>query len=142
VTGVIGWSRSLRDKRRRRWATDPQQILSAGTWIWPSIKGRRHGRSARRRQRDAAPGLQGPESRSAGDPHRSRLVPLVAELRAHERQAVKDLDQWKTHHEERKVIDASPAAITLALLLTDEELDCCLRGHATGDGGLWWNGAS
>jgi len=31
--------------------------------------------------------------------------------------------QWKTRIEEPKVIDASPTAITLALLLTDEELD-------------------
>jgi hypothetical protein len=29
--------------------------------------------------------------------------------------------RWKTHHEERKPLDVSPAAITLALLLTDEE---------------------
>jgi hypothetical protein len=51
------------------------------------------------------------------------VVSLVAELRGHERQAVAELQQWKTHHEERKSLDASPAAITLALLLTDEELD-------------------
>jgi hypothetical protein len=56
------------------------------------------------------------------------VVSLVAELRAHERQAAEELEQWKTHHEERKPLDASPAAITLAQLLTDEELDylkCC-----------------
>ena len=41
------------------------------------------------------------------------VVPLVAEHRGHERQAPEELEQWKTHHEERKVIDASPAAITL-----------------------------
>ena len=29
-----------------------------------------------------------------------------------ERQAAEELGQWKTHHEERKVIDASQAAIT------------------------------
>ena len=52
------------------------------------------------------------------------VVSLVAELRGHERQAAEELEQWKAHHEERKVIDASPAAaITRALLLTDEKLD-------------------
>src|ERR1019366_6814051 len=39
LDGVIGWSRSLRGRRRRRWATEPQQIPSAGTWIWSSING-------------------------------------------------------------------------------------------------------
>jgi hypothetical protein len=43
------------------------------------------------------------------------VVSLVAELRGHERQAAEELGQRKTHHEVRKVIDASPAAITLAL---------------------------
>jgi hypothetical protein len=40
------------------------------------------------------------------------------------------LGQWKTHHEESRVIDASPpAAVTLALLLTDDELDSlAMRG--------------
>jgi hypothetical protein len=43
------------------------------------------------------------------------VVALVGELRGHERQAAERLGQWKTHHEECKVIDASPAAITLAM---------------------------
>jgi hypothetical protein len=34
------------------------------------------------------------------------VVWLVAELRGHELQASEELGQWKTHHEERKVIDA------------------------------------
>jgi hypothetical protein len=49
----------------------------------------------------------------------TRIAPgvaaLVAELRGHEQQAAAELEQWKTHHEERWLIDASPAAITLAL---------------------------
>ena len=40
---------------------------------------------------------------------------LVAELRGHERQAAEELGRWRTHHEERKVIDASQAAGALAL---------------------------
>ena len=44
----------------------------------------------------------------------SGVVSLVAELRGHERQAAQELERWKTHHEVRKVIDASAAAITLA----------------------------
>jgi hypothetical protein len=51
------------------------------------------------------------------------VVSRVAELRGHERQAAEELGQWKRRHAVRKVIDASPAAITLALLLTGEELD-------------------
>src|SRR5450759_3596687 len=58
---------------------------------------------------------------------------LLGELRGHERQAAEELGQWKTHHEERRVIDASPAAITLATLLTGEELDSLEEGGA-GDG--------
>jgi hypothetical protein len=44
------------------------------------------------------------------------VVSLVAELRGHERQAAEELERWKTHIEVRKVIDASPAAITLAAI--------------------------
>jgi hypothetical protein len=75
-------------------------------------RGRRHGRSARGRQRDTAPGLQGPESRSAGDPIDLAVVSLFAELRGHERQAAEELGQWKTGVEERKAPDVSPAAIS------------------------------
>jgi hypothetical protein len=38
-------------------------------------------------------------------------------------QAAEELAQWKTLHEERKIIDASPAAMTLALALSPAELD-------------------
>jgi hypothetical protein len=48
------------------------------------------------------------------------------------------LERWKTHPEERKVIDASPAAITLALLLTDEELDSLEK--RAGDTEIAWRG--
>jgi hypothetical protein len=44
------------------------------------------------------------------------VVSLLAELRGHERQAAEELEQWKTHVEEHKVIDASPAEITLAMV--------------------------
>jgi hypothetical protein len=46
------------------------------------------------------------------------MVSLFAELRGHERQAAEDLGQWKTRVEEPKVIDASPAVVTLAMLFT------------------------
>jgi hypothetical protein len=51
------------------------------------------------------------------------VVSLVAELRSHERRAAEELEPWKTHHEERKALDTSEAAIRRALLVTDEELD-------------------
>ena len=48
---------------------------------------------------------------------------ILADLRAHEQPAAEELGQWKTPMEERKVIDASPAAITLAMVLTTAELE-------------------
>jgi hypothetical protein len=51
------------------------------------------------------------------------VVSLVAELRGHERQADGELERWNTVVEERKPPDASPAAITLATLRNDQELD-------------------
>jgi hypothetical protein len=56
-----------------------------------------------------------------------------SELRGHERQAAEELERWKTHHEEREVIDASPAAITLALLLTEAELDSLEKRAGDGE---------
>ena len=55
----------------------------------------------------------------------SGLVSLLAELRAHEQQAAQELSQWqtKTVHEERKTLDATPAAVALATILTLEQLE-------------------
>src|ERR1035437_1429390 len=57
---------------------------------------------------------------------------LLAELRGHERQAAEELGQWKTRVEERKVIDASPAAMTLAAIFTTAELGSWRRRRGTG----------
>jgi hypothetical protein len=43
---AVGWrdrleSDARRGRRRSRWATEPQQIPSAGTWIWSSISAAR-----------------------------------------------------------------------------------------------------
>jgi hypothetical protein len=51
------------------------------------------------------------------------VVSLVAELRGHERPGAEELGQWKTHHEERKTIDASQAAITLSRVFTVPQLE-------------------
>ena len=48
---------------------------------------------------------------------------LLSELRAHERQAAEELNQWKAVIDERKMIDASPRAIELALVMSREELE-------------------
>jgi hypothetical protein len=50
---------------------------------------------------------------------------LLAELRAHEQQAAQELSQWqtKTMVEERKTLDATPAAVALATILTLEQLE-------------------
>ena len=60
------------------------------------------------------------------------VVSLVADMRGHERQAAEELGQWKTGVEERKVIDATPAAITLELEKRSLELYPYLsrRGNA------------
>jgi hypothetical protein len=47
---------------------------------------------------------------------------LLAELRAHERQAAEELCQWKVAFDERKVADATPRAIELALVMSAPEL--------------------
>jgi hypothetical protein len=61
------------------------------------------------------------------------VVSLLAELRGHERQAAEELERWKTGAEERKPLDASPTAITLALLPTDEELDSLEKRAGDGE---------
>jgi hypothetical protein len=43
---AVGWrdrleSNPRRGRRRRRWASEPQQIPSAGTWTWPWTSGAR-----------------------------------------------------------------------------------------------------
>jgi hypothetical protein len=50
------------------------------------------------------------------------VVSVLAELRSLERQAAEELEQWKTHVEEHKVIDASPAEIMLAMVCSPEQL--------------------
>jgi hypothetical protein len=44
------------------------------------------------------------------------MVSRVAELGGHERQAADQLGRWNTHREERRVIETSPAAVTLAAI--------------------------
>jgi hypothetical protein len=103
-----GWRDRLewdprRGRRRRRWATEPQ--LGAD-------------------RADLPGGASGMLVRDYKGKNAARLVTridcglvsLVAELRGHERQAAAELGQWKAHHEERKSLDASPAAISLAML--------------------------
>ena len=48
---------------------------------------------------------------------------MLAELRAHERQAAEELGQWKAVIEERKMSDATPAAISLAMICSREQLE-------------------
>jgi Terminase small subunit len=49
----------------------------------------------------------------------------LAELRAHEQQAAQELSQWQTRSavEEPKVIDVTPATMTLAMVMTAAELE-------------------
>ena len=49
----------------------------------------------------------------------------ISQLLSHEQQAAQELNQWqtKTGHEERKTLDATPAAVALASVLTLEQLD-------------------
>jgi hypothetical protein len=51
------------------------------------------------------------------------VVSLVNELRGYEWQAAEELEQWKTHHAAPKPLDASSAAVTLAMICTREQLE-------------------
>jgi hypothetical protein len=56
----------------------------------------------------------------------TRIDPSVvslAELRARGRQAAEAPEQWKAGVKEHRPLAASPAAISLAMLMTGEELD-------------------
>jgi hypothetical protein len=65
-------------------------------------------------------GNKGKEAESAGDPHRPRRG-FAARGTARPRAAGwPRIGPGEDPRQERKVIDASPAAITLAMLLTDE----------------------
>jgi hypothetical protein len=48
------------------------------------------------------------------------VVSLVAGLRAHERQAAEELEEWKTRVEEHKRLDAAPATRAGMLLTVTE----------------------
>jgi hypothetical protein len=51
------------------------------------------------------------------------VLAMSAELRALERQAAEELAQWKVVIEARKVVDATPAAVMLGMLMSKELLD-------------------
>ena len=55
----------------------------------------------------------------------SGLVSMLGELRAHEQQAAQELSRWQTRSvvEERKVLNATPAAVALSMILTAEQLE-------------------
>jgi hypothetical protein len=58
---------------------------------------------------------------------------VAAERRGRERQAAEKLGHRKTRVEERKPLDASPAAITLATLVTPAELEQLEKGAGDGE---------
>ena len=61
------------------------------------------------------------------------VVSLVAELRGHERHAAEELEQWNTHVDEHKTIDASQAAVTRAMAMTTAELKELEKGAGDGE---------
>jgi hypothetical protein len=62
------------------------------------------------------------------------VVSLIAELRGHEHQAARELDQWNTSHEEPEPLDASPAARALEMERQTLESDVIdVRGPGTCD---------
>jgi hypothetical protein len=61
------------------------------------------------------------------------VVSLVAELRGHERAGSRGSGPVENALREASGIDASPAAIMLALLLTDEELDSLEKKAGDGE---------
>jgi hypothetical protein len=50
------------------------------------------------------------------------VLAMSAELRALERQVAEELAQWKVVVENRKVVDATPAAVMLGMLMSKEQL--------------------
>jgi hypothetical protein len=50
------------------------------------------------------------------------VLAMAAELRALERQVAEELAQWKVVVENRKVVDATPAAVMLGMLMSKEQL--------------------
>ena len=50
------------------------------------------------------------------------VLAMSAELRALERQAAEELAQWKVVIEARRVVDATPAAVMLGMLMSKEDL--------------------
>jgi hypothetical protein len=50
------------------------------------------------------------------------VMALSAELRALERQAAEELAQWKVVIEAQKVVDVTPAAVMLGMLMSKEQL--------------------
>src|ERR1035437_1256130 len=76
----------------------------------------------RRRQRVTGARLQGQESRQAGGPHRPRRGLAARRTPRPRPPGGRGSRAANAGVPERKPLDASPAAITLALLLTGEEL--------------------
>jgi hypothetical protein len=120
--------------------------LRAGLDPAPGPAGCGHGRFAGRRQRDAGARLQGKRKPISLETRIDLgVVSLVAELRGHERQAAEELGQWKTRVEERKVIDASPAAIKPAARHGEPAhvfpaISAPADGRPRLDGGIGWSG--
>ena len=50
------------------------------------------------------------------------VLAMSAELRALERQAAEELAQWKVVIEAQKVVDVTPAAVMLGMLMSKEQL--------------------
>jgi hypothetical protein len=61
------------------------------------------------------------------------LVSLLAELSSHERQPTEELGQWKTRVETSKPLDASPASVTLAMLMATAEPEELEKGAGAGE---------
>jgi hypothetical protein len=118
VVSLVAELRSHERRPSRNWASGRPAAMAGGAadgrpslsrfpplepGSGPGSAGRRHGGRARRRQRVAGARLQGQEADKLVTRIDPGVVSLVAELRAHERHAAEKLEQWRTHHEERKV---------------------------------------
>jgi hypothetical protein len=110
--GTIALEISSRNTRvaalQKRW-----DRLRAGLGLIIDLRGADMADLPRRRQRAVGARLQGEGSRPAGDPHRHRrglagrrVAPATSARRP------RNSKQWKTHVEEPRPLDASPAAIT------------------------------
>jgi hypothetical protein len=114
--------------RRKHFPPPPSPSRSAA-----ATRASRRSKSAGTGERSSLPRLQGQGADRLVTASTLAWVSLVAAPRGHERRAVRGIGPGEGAPRGASGIDAWPAAITLALLLTGEELDFLEKGAGDGE---------